>query len=113
MNKFFLILVLIFILYYCEKENNNTGEPDQPLVFTSLVAEKDTVEVGEQTKIVATATGYDIQYQWSASAGDILGSGSEVIYAASPCHIGENTISCVIKDGNNNSEKKEIIIVVL
>ena len=113
MKKVIIIIVSILFFYSCEEEENNTGDPNQALVFTSLTAENDTIEPGKQTKIIATATGYKIEYFWAASAGDILGNGAEVIYTASPCQIGENTISCIVKDGNGNSEEKEIIIVVL
>ncbi len=112
MNKILLILISVFLLYCCEEKENNSGDSSQPLVFTSLIAEKDTIEAGDQTKITATASGYKIQYFWAANAGSILGEGAEVIYAAPPCQAGENTITCMVKDGNGNSEKKEIIIVV-
>lgn len=112
MDKILLILISIFLLYCCEEKENNSGDPSQPLVFTSLIAENDTIEAGDQTKITATASGYKIQYFWAASAGDILGGGAEIIYVALPCKVGENTVTCKVKDGNGNSEKKEIIIVV-
>ena len=109
--KIFLLVLLVCKFISCEKEKEpeDTG---QPLIFSSLMAEKDTIEAGESTKITATASGYKLTYNWTASAGDILGKGEEVIYAASPCTAGKNLISCSVKDGNNNSEKKEIYIIV-
>jgi hypothetical protein len=42
-----------------------------------------------------------------------LGFGAEVTYASSPCHIGENQITCKITDANNQSDSKTVDIVVL
>jgi hypothetical protein len=104
-------LILLLFLSSCEN-NNDPGDPSQPLIFSSLDAERDTILPGETTKITAVASGYRITYNWSASAGDILNSGAEVIYAASPCQAGRNSITCTVKDGNEQSETKEIFIVV-
>jgi hypothetical protein len=104
-------LAVILLFSSCNKEDD-TGDPSQPLIFSSLIAEKDTIAPGESTEITATATGYSITYKWSATAGDILGSGARVMYAASPCHAGSNRITCTVKDGNNKSAAKEIEIVV-
>jgi hypothetical protein len=107
-----LLLLLPFIVS-CSKDNNGgSDDPDKPFIFSALIAEKDTIESGESTKITATATGYKINYYWAATAGDILGSGHEVLYTASPCQVGKNKITCTVCDGNNVSESKEIFIVV-
>ncbi|MBN2213633.1 MAG: hypothetical protein JW723_05260 [Bacteroidales bacterium] len=107
-----IILILLLFFTSCEKNNNN-GDPSQPLIFSSLDAEKDTILFGETTRITAVASGYKITFNWTASAGDILGpGGAEVIYAAGPCHAGRNKITCTVKDGNDKSEAKEIYIVV-
>jgi hypothetical protein len=113
MKKFILSSILLFLMVSCTKDENGGSEnPDQPLFFVSLEAEKDTIESGGSTKISAVASGYKLTFYWSATAGDILGSGSEVIYTASPCHIGKNTITCTVRDGKNVSQSKEIFIVV-
>ena len=111
-NSLLLITITALVFIACEKENENGGNPDQQLVFQSLVADRDTLIAGESTRIIATASGYKLSYYWSATAGDILGSGAEVIYAPSPCHAGENQISCEVKDGNSQSMTKTINIVV-
>ncbi len=107
------LLIIIFLFASCDKDKNGgTEDPGLPLVYYSLASEKDTITAGETTKVTAEATGYMITYNWSATAGDILGSGSEITYAASPCHAGTNKITCTVTDGNNVSESKEISIVV-
>jgi len=112
-GKYFLILTFMVCALFigCEDDNNN-GDPSAELVFDSLVAEKDTMKVGETITITANATGYNLSYYWSASLGDLLGSGSQIIYAATKCHIGSNEVTCEVKDGNNVSQSKIITIVV-
>ncbi len=107
------ILLLFLIFLSCSKnDDGNQEDPGQPLIYTSLTAERDTIESGETTKVTAVATGYKLSYHWSATAGDILGTGNQVIYAASPCQAGKNKLTCTVSDGNNNSNSKEIFIVV-
>ena len=104
-------LTVLFIFNSCNKEEDS-GDPSQPLIFSSLTTEKDTITPGESTEITATASGYKLTFNWSATAGDILGSGAQVIYAASPCHAGRNQITCMVQDGNDKSATKDIDIVV-
>jgi|MTBAKSStandDraft_2_1061841.scaffolds.fasta_scaffold44219_1 hypothetical protein len=104
-----LLLVFTGLIYCCGGEEEEV--PDD-LVFHSLVAERDTIAPGEQVKVKANATGSKLEYYWSATLGDILNSGPEVIYAASPCQVGKNQITCKITNGPNQSETKSIYIVV-
>ena len=107
------LLIILFLFASCDKDKNGgTEDPDQPLVYYSLTSEKDTITAGETTKVTSEATGYMLTYNWSATAGDILGSGNDILYAASPCHAGRNKITCAVSDGNNASQSKEIFIVV-
>ncbi len=111
-TAFFVFGLAVLFLFSSCNEEEDPGDPSQPLIFNSLVAEKDTITPGESTGITATASGYKITFNWSATAGDILGSGAQVIYAASPCQAGKNKITCKVKDGNDNADTKEIFIVV-
>lgn len=111
-NLFNLILLIIFLASCSKGENEDWGDPNQPLVFTSLVAEHDTIDSGGSTSVTAVASGYRLTYNWSATTGDILYTGSEVVYAASPCQAGKNKITCTVRDGNDASQTKEIYIVV-
>jgi len=113
MKQLIILLLLVFAVASCNKDDNGgSGDPDQPFIFSSLSAEIDTIESGQSTKVFAVATGYRLNFYWSASAGDILGSGNEVVYTASPCNAGKNKITCTVHDGNNASRSKEIFIVV-
>ena len=120
MKKVYLynsIAVVIFlgILFTGCKDDAPAGEcSTNPLVFHSLEAAQDTIETGESTTITATAEGYELSYVWTASNGFIIPGDAEnvVTYTASPCSIGEITITCQVEDGCGNSETKNIIIIV-
>jgi hypothetical protein len=106
----FLFFSFFILICSCGKE-----EPEVPddLVFQSLVAEKDTIAPGETVKIKANASGSRMNYFWEATPfGDILGSGAEVTYAASPCGVGTNRISCRITNGKTQEDTKTIDVVV-
>ena len=112
MRKLFSCLLIVFsLLPGCGRENEE-NEPFQPLVYHSLVAEKITLKAGETTRIKASANGSHLVYTWTATLGDILGSGAEVIYAPSICQIGKNTITCKISNDKNQSETKTVEITV-
>ena len=113
MNKLFLLsMFLLLIINSCSSEEDNF-EPIDQLRYISLTIEKDTIEAGEEVKVKAEATGSQLEYFWSASKGDILGHGAEVIYASSPCHIGTNTITCKVTNGNAQSSTKNVNITVM
>jgi len=113
-------LIIIFIailsvsLLFCNCSKTEEEDPPvEDLVYHSLVSEKDTVLAGEETKITASATGSNLEFFWSASLGDIVGSGSEITYVASPCQAGKNEITCKITNGNTQSQTKSVFIIVL
>lgn len=106
------LLFLSFALFLQCNDESQVNTP-QDLIFYSLTAEKYTLLPGENTKIKATATGSNLNYFWSATRGDLLGSGAEVIYASSPCHVGNNQVTCKITNGESQTESKTISIVVL
>ena len=114
MNKRSLLFIIFFafIILSC-KENDYIPESDSFLSsFESLTTEKDTLFKGQSTTITAIATGYKILFKWYATDGDILGTGNQIIYMASPCCIGNSTITCEAT-ANNRSESKSLIITVL
>jgi hypothetical protein len=112
MKKERLIIIAVFFLFSCNDNNEHHGEPNAPLVYESLTADNDTLISGETTKVTAVASGYDLIYYWSSTAGDILGSGAQVTYATSPCQTGTNQVTYRVKDGHDESQTKTIDIVV-
>lgn len=106
-----IFTILILTATACSKEEN--GDTEEPLAYESLTAVKTTLKPGETTRIKAVATGSNLKYIWTATQGDILGSGAEVTYAPSICHVGTNQVSCEVTGGKNQSGKKTIQIHVV
>lgn len=109
----YIIFLAAFLFIACEKGNTGGDDPSAELNFESLLVSRDTLFPGETSTITAIASGYNLSYHWSASQGDILGSGNEVTYLPSPCHVGTNSISCEVVDGHDESETRTVSIVVL
>jgi hypothetical protein len=106
-----LLIAVVFVS--CKKEKEET--PALPLSFSSLMSLSDTIYVGTTTKVTATATGDNLSYSWSlsqSSLGDIIGSGSQITYGASPCCTGWNTIVCTVSNGSESQSKSVTIVVV-
>jgi hypothetical protein len=106
------LYILIVLLASCEKESK-TRDDCAPINFISLEAENDTIESGLKTGITAEAEGDGLSYEWTKTLGVIEGSGSYVIYNATPCAIGEIEVTCKVIDECGNSESMTIIILVI
>lgn len=110
LKLFFVIALMVVAVTGCKKEE--TKPVSTPLSYSSLSAESTTIAIGATTKVTASATGEGLSYTWSASAGDIIGSGSQIIYGAPTCCGGQNQVTCVVKDVAGNSQTKSITITV-
>jgi hypothetical protein len=110
-----ILLIITFcfsmvVLSSCKKDNGQ--DVDRPLIFENLVAENDTIPFLGSTKITATADGDGIEYLWSVADGNIVGSGAEITYTATPCVAGNMDVSCTVKDKGNNELSKTVRIFV-
>jgi hypothetical protein len=105
------ILLLSFNTFFSSCDE--PPEEEIPLVFTELTADKETLTAGETVTFTATASGKDIVYTWTASAGALLGSGSEVTLTPSPCLSGEILVTCTVKDAYNNTKSKDITVTII
>ena len=114
--KFFIrllmALIMLPVLFFtaCDKDDN--GDDSLPLVFESLTVEHDTIPIGGTTRVTATASGSDLSFFWSVTAGTILGSGKEIVYTTDPCEPGEHTITCKVEDSKGASETKTVKVFV-
>lgn len=106
----FAFALMLAAVAGCKKEEQKTVST--PLSYSSLNAETSTIAIGATTKVTASATGEGLSYTWSASAGDIIGSGSQITYGAPTCCGGQNQITCVVKDAAGNSQTKSVTITV-
>lgn len=104
-----LVIIFTSLTYFCIScdEPENPDPQQTELVFESLIADKDSIDVGEAITFTATATGEDIVFEWIASAGVLLGSGNKVTYTPSPCIFGDILITCTVRDANNLTKTKE------
>lgn len=105
-------IIFSFLIMSCEREKPNPEGKDQPLIFSSIQANRDTIFTEDTTRIWSVATGYQISYHWFVEKGDLLGSGDEVTFVATPCTVGKNTIFCTIKDGNDHEITKQVVVTV-
>lgn len=83
------------------------------LVFSNLSVDNDSIYVGETVTFTATATGKDINYLWTASAGSLLGGGNQVTLTPTPCLSGDITVTCDVTDAYNETKTKTATITIL
>lgn len=113
-SLFITMLAGILLLASCKKGSEPTPQPT-PFKFESLTADATEIvfSINPSTKITAVATGDGLKYYWSATAGDILGSGDRITYTANPgCCGGVQTITCKVKDKYGSSNVKQVSISV-
>lgn len=114
-NAIFLIVIFSTgLLMSCQ---DNEAKPANPelLSFDSLVSESYEIyySVNPSTKITAYAKGDGLKYYWSASAGEIFGSGNQVTYTSNPgCCGGYQTIQCIVMDNSKQNAVKKVEVYV-
>lgn len=107
---FLFAAVFSFFCFSCKKEDkkpeNTQAVNSIPLSFTELKAQSPGIHVGETTLITAVVTGSNLVFNWSCTAGTVVGEGAEVTYGSSctSC-IGLNSITCTVSDGNTSVTK--------
>ena len=109
------LILAVFItlsITSCSKTDNLIIKDSILTSFESLTAEKDTLKRGQSTQITARAEGYKIMFKWYATEGELLGSGSQITFVASPCCTGNSIITCEAIAANR-SESKSITIIVI
>jgi hypothetical protein len=115
MKSIIHLAATITIMAFASCEGEAVEPSSSVLKFDSLVSEIDEIyySLNPSTKITAYATGDGLKYYWSATAGEIFGSGNQVTYTANPgCCGGDQTIRCIVQDKSKNSDLKEVIIYV-
>lgn len=114
-NQHLVLLLAIIgcLLSSCGKEDEPDHYPDIPITFTSLEAARSTIFTEDTTKLTATASGYDLTYHWYVEKGDLLGSGNQITFVATPCTVGVNDITCTVIDGNDKQKTLHVYVTVL
>jgi hypothetical protein len=110
MRKLFLLFGMIAVVSFlaCSKSSTTPSDSSTTLKFENLVANDTVMKVNDITTITATASGDGLAYNWTASYGTFIGSGSKVQWTV--CHSDRFSITCVVKDKNNKSESRTIYI---
>jgi len=114
MNKIllFCLMLTFFVSSSCKKEDKQPKNTTTKLfTFNSLESEHNEINQGNVTRITAKVTG-EATYEWTCSSGDLFGSGNSILFGAGSCCKGDHYIYCNVKDKNNNSESKSILIKV-
>ena len=83
---------IIFFSLSCKKDN--PFPPSGDITILELTTTLNPVKAWDTALITVTATGSNLNYGWEADHGNIVGSGSQVKYAAGECCVGLNTITC-------------------
>ena len=99
--------VLLSILFYTMLSNHGP-------VITSLEPEPQSVPPSASCQIVCTASardGGELTYEWSATGGDISGTGAVASWTA-PQEVGEYQVTVVVTDGNGVSATRSLPIDV-
>ena len=110
---FYGLFIVLVIFYGCTKKSNtkSTTKPSTPLSFTGISASVNPVQQSKVADLTANATGSNLTYSWSASHGDLFGSGSTVMYSTAPCCVGTHTVTCIVSDGSSSSTKTLVMTV--
>ena len=109
----FLSIMLLSLNTFFSACDDPPPEEEIALIFTELTADKDTLTAGETVTFNATASGKDIVYKWTASAGALLGSGAEVTLTPSPCLSGDILVTCAVTDAYDNTKAKNVTVTIV
>lgn len=109
----FLAFFLFLGFEACEEKDDEIPEGAHLETFSKLVAERDSVQLGDSTKITAQYEGQNITQEcihWrtnsNAPVNHIEGSPHQVYFWADPCvGVAESKIYCEIKAQNKRIEK--------
>ena len=112
-----LVLPFLFNIILCNDDENDIAKDSYLEEFVSLEAEADTLHSMDTTKVVATAIGNKLTYEWETSSNapiiPIDGKISEVYFYADPCvSTGPKLIYCTVKASNREEEKNDTIVIV-
>jgi hypothetical protein len=110
--RWILLIPALAILNCCQPEEPDPEGQDVPLIFKEVTASRTQIFTEDTTSLHAHATGYKLTFHWSVEKGDLIGTGQDIIFVATPCTVGNNTISCTVMDGNQKSETRQVTVTV-
>ena len=89
-----------------------TVRANNPPYISSLVADADWTTPSGSLQVTCNATdpdGDELSYEWSASEGNITGTGSEVIWTA-PDEVGIYHVTVVVTDGHGEEDTRLVYL---
>jgi hypothetical protein len=90
------------------------GTVNYPPIIHSLEIETDWIAPLGSLQLICTASDHDrdkLNYEWTATGGDISGTGAAVNWTA-PEEVGVYEITVVVDDGHEGEDKESVSIVV-
>jgi len=106
----FLIIPFCFFHLYCGANNSSP-------VIDSIIAEPDSVSIGESVQLVCIASDEEdgsLVYLWDCSLGEIISPNeNDSAMWVAPDETGYFSISCEVTDSNNGSAIQTINVKVL
>jgi len=88
---------------------------NRPPTIASLVADADWTLPSGTLQVTCTASdpdGDELSYEWTATGGDISGTGAVVNWTA-PQEVGVYDITAVVKDGHGSSDTRTLCVSVV
>jgi hypothetical protein len=102
-----ITIAVLLLASSCEPVDN------YPPVINSLEAEADWALPSGTIQVTCNASdrdGDELSYNWSASGGNITGTGPEVTWTA-PEEIGVCDITVVVNDGHDGEDTRSVILI--
>jgi hypothetical protein len=115
MKAIFLLAGICLLLVTGCKKSQDTGSSNSAsasgFTFTEVKASVNPVQQSQLTNVSAVASGSNLSYAWSATHGDLFGSGAQVVYSTAPCCVGTHTVTCTVSNGSSSQSKSLVITV--
>ena len=115
MKSIFILAVAVSLLLVCCVQPQPSESTATDPVIRKLTANPPSIQIGSSCTLIVEAedpVGGPLTYQWSASAGDIIGQGASVRYTASFCCTGSNRVTVTVKNSRGKSASQSIDVYV-
>jgi hypothetical protein len=92
-----------------------TVRADRLPIITSLITDANRTIPSGSLQVMCTASdpdGDELNYEWTATGGDISGTGFEVTWTA-PEEVGTYDVTVVVKDGHGQEDTRSITLSVI
>jgi hypothetical protein len=115
--KFFASILTILFLASCDKDDANVNNANTVMPeIDSLIVNNTRIQSGSGEPAIFNcyATGGNLNYVWEVDLGDLFvtnDEGSEAQYTASPCCVGDRTITCTVSNDKGEASTSLTITI--